>query len=764
MKKLQKLEAEEGELVLKGELFEALAQNTSLEKGIQAILQILTKFYDALIGECWLNSPGIHKDLTFFTTYGDSKSNGMQSDHRASGSGFIGELYNLRKPIVLTDLQLNEGFLRKDFAKKNDLTSAMGIPLVINGKVSGVFCFFRQQENFSQSEVLSRSMIRSIALWVDELINKQLNEAFFRLSNSFFVIGDMNGNFLQVNHAFLQSLGYKEEEVIGQSYTKFIHPDDIKPSVKNTEKVFKGQPTIVFENRYRSKSGDYIWISWSTITHMDRKLVYAYGKDITELKVAQHELEEKSFNLKERVKELNGLYSILKILSEPEKSFDDKLSLIIEFIPSSFQFPEITCAAIEVGGKRHKTTYFRNSNTRLSAPIVVGGETVGRLTVYLTGNKQHGFLREEESLVETVVSNISRALELEKSRSLVHRLSLIAKETINFVFICDEQGRIEWANDAFVLDTGYNLEEIEGKKPADFLHGPETDHEVRDQLHNAVINHEPFSCELLKYKKDKTPYWVSIEGKPLKDPINGSIHYFQIETDITGKRKDQQLLREAEQNARRFASELNRVLEEERAHWAREIHDEFGQQLSGIKMSLATLNRINFEPEASQLIVTDVVKSLEEATKSLKAFSTQLRPGILDSLGISEAISWLVDEFAKKSGTKVKKQIESNGVTLDNSTSNAIFRICQETLNNIAKHANATLIEVGFYIDDEEVTLSIIDNGVGMRDSSLNDPFSMGLLGMKERAHLAGGSLEIESDEGKYTKVKYHQLLTAENE
>ncbi|MEQ9009210.1 MAG: ATP-binding protein, partial [Ekhidna sp.] len=173
---------------------------------------------------------------------------------------------------------------------------------------------------------------------------------------------------------------------------------------------------------------------------------------------------------------------------------------------------------------------------------------------------------------------------------------------------------------------------------------------------------------------------------------------------------------------------------------------------------------INFEPEASQLIVTDVVKSLEEATKSLKAFSMQLRPGILDSLGISEAISWLVDEFAKKSGTKVKKQIESNGVTLDNSTSNAIFRICQETLNNIAKHANATLIEVGFYIDDEEVTLSIIDNGVGMRDSSLNDPFSMGLLGMKERAHLAGGSLEIESDEGKYTKVKYHQLLTAENE
>ena len=202
-------------------------------------------------------------------------------------------------------------------------------------------------------------------------------------------------------------------------------------------------------------------------------------------------------------------------------------------------------------------------------------------------------------------------------------------------------------------------------------------------------------------------------------------HILVITRDITDLRKDQQLLVEASEKTSRFARELNRILEEERAHWAREIHDEFGQQLSGIKMSLATLSRINFEPEASQLIISDVVKSLEDATRALKSFSTQLRPGILDSLGISGAVEWLVDEFERKSGIKTNKRINENGISIDGDVSIAIFRVCQETLNNIHKHAKASLVEVVFQINEKEIILEITDNGIGMSRSKLNDPFSI---------------------------------------
>ena len=236
-------------------------------------------------------------------------------------------------------------------------------------------------------------------------------------------------------------------------------------------------------------------------------------------------------------------------------------------------------------------------------------------------------------------------------------------------------------------------------------------------------------------------------------------HILVIARDITNVINHQRLLEAAEENTRRFASELNRILEEERAHWAREIHDEFGQQLSGIKMSLSTLSHINFEPEKSQAIIFDVTKSLEDASKSLKTFSTQLRPGILDSLGISEALEWLVDEFVKKSDIEVKKNIDKSDVTIDKELSNNIFRICQESMNNIAKHAGATSVEIAFDIDEKEIVLSITDNGVGIKQEKLQDPFSMGLLGMKERSRLTGALLEIDSEEGEYTKITFHQQL-----
>ena len=746
------------EAILKGKLFEAIFDDASFERIIHSTLQVLREHLEAIIGEFWINTSSHKDDLVFYSTIGNEGPLESQTLNCAATHGFVSTLWEQGIPRILNDIQSNKHFLRHEFAQEKNLTSVMGIPLKRNEKVIGVMCFFRSSSGFDHDEILSKSVQDAVAIHLNDKVVKDQFERYFNMSRDVFAILDMRGHFLKVNNSFLELLGYSKEEVISKDYTQFIHPDDIKSSEEAAKNAFSGEEIIRFENRLQSKFSDYKCIRWSTHTDVKKRLIYAAGKDITDITTQKFELTRKSLELHERVKELNGLYSILKVLNESDKSFSDKLTLAVEFIPSSFQYPELTCAEIVIDGNKYRTTYFNETANKLFISITVHELIIGEISVYLL-KENISFLKEEEDLVESIATNISGALELEKSRSLLHRLSLIAQETTNFVIICNKNGYIEWVNGAFEAFTGYNLDEIVGKRPSEFLHGQDTNKEIRDRFHFAVKNQQPISCELLKYKKDKTPYWVSIEGKPLRDPTTETTHYFQIETDITETKNNQRLLMEAEQNARRFANDLNQVLEEERAHWAREIHDEFGQQLSGIKMSLATLNRINFEPETSQLIVADVVKSLEEATKSLKAFSTQLRPAILDSLGIGEAVEWLADEFVKKSAIEVNKNIDDKGAEVDQKILNNIFRICQESLNNIAKHAQSTLVEISFKVTDQHVTLEIVDNGKGIEFSKINNPFSMGLIGMKERARLTGASLEIDSEDGQYTKIRYRQPL-----
>jgi signal transduction histidine kinase len=204
-------------------------------------------------------------------------------------------------------------------------------------------------------------------------------------------------------------------------------------------------------------------------------------------------------------------------------------------------------------------------------------------------------------------------------------------------------------------------------------------------------------------------------------------------------------LEASETRVRSFANQLNNALEEERSRIAREIHDEFGQQLSGLKMSLSSLKKNAFANNDMEAMINVLVADVNTSITSVRQIANELRPVLIDKLGLFAAIEWLTSEFEKKTGVPAHLYAEINQPIINKAIEMNIFRICQEALTNITKHAKASLVKIQIEHMNSQLHIKIIDDGEGIKSGALHAPLSMGLLNMKERANLIGAELNINS-------------------
>ena len=211
-------------------------------------------------------------------------------------------------------------------------------------------------------------------------------------------------------------------------------------------------------------------------------------------------------------------------------------------------------------------------------------------------------------------------------------------------------------------------------------------------------------------------------------------------TATTGLQKRLQM----SEQMRTLAGHLQTVREEERMRIAREIHDELGQVLTALKMDLSWIKQ-QLPAERMDLIqkAQSDLDLIGTAVQSVKRICTDLRPGILDTLGLGAAVEWKADDFERRNGIHCSVLIEPEDLTIDKDRTTALFRIFQEALTNIAKHAHATEIHASLIKDDEQIVLEVSDNGVGIRAEHLNKPNSFGLLGMRERVIPWNGTVTI---------------------
>ncbi len=229
----------------------------------------------------------------------------------------------------------------------------------------------------------------------------------------------------------------------------------------------------------------------------------------------------------------------------------------------------------------------------------------------------------------------------------------------------------------------------------------------------------------------------------------------RLEAEIAERRRVEDELRRSHQELRNLASHLQSIREQERTDIAREIHDELGQSLTALKMDVHWLGQqVGDAPPSVGAKIRAVSKMIDGTVQTVRRISSQLRPKLLDDLGLSAALEWQAREFEQRAGVQCSIRSEPDDIILDQARSTALFRIFQETLTNVARHAGATRVNVVLRNFAGTVEMTVSDDGRGITLEQVSEGRSLGIVGMRERVRSLGGQLEITGRQGRGTVVR----------
>jgi PAS domain S-box-containing protein len=249
--------------------------------------------------------------------------------------------------------------------------------------------------------------------------------------------------------------------------------------------------------------------------------------------------------------------------------------------------------------------------------------------------------------------------------------------------------------------------------------------------------------------------WMETHAVPLRNKNKEIVSLLGVTRDISEQRNAEEEIKKSQLELRSLAARLQEIREEEGTRIAREIHDELGQQLTGLKMAAVWIKKKTEDKnkEALREKVENMIGIIDDTIKSVKRISSDLRPGVLDDLGLIAALEWQSGEFEKRTEIKCNFKSSRHDLEMGKDVSSGVFRIYQEALTNIARHAHAEKVETSFDFENDNITLTVKDNGCGFNTSESVKLNTFGILGMKERALMLNGELIVRSERNKGTAL-----------
>lgn len=359
-------------------------------------------------------------------------------------------------------------------------------------------------------------------------------------------------------------------------------------------------------------------------------------------------------------------------------------------------------------------------------------------------------LREQTATRERKAAEKAHLEALERYRQVVENAT-------DIVYSLNREGYFIYTNQAGLRLSGYSMGELWGLQYLDLV---VPDHRRRVQRHYIRQLLSRTSTSTLEFPfrtKNGDIRWLEANGALIfEDSEFRGVHV--IARDITEQKAFQAEILNTTEQLHALAARLQSVREDEQTRIARAVHDDLGQALTALKMDLVWMEKkmAEFSPAAGGILgekVTSMQSLIDETIRTVRRISSELRPGVLDDLGLVAAIEWQLSEFAQRTGTKASFQNNGRSEDLDSDRANALFRILQEALTNIVRHSSATHVRVTLTTGDGVIEMEVRDNGRGIMPEEIGRSGSLGLLGMKERAWTFGGSVEIHGRAGKGTSV-----------
>ena len=271
--------------------------------------------------------------------------------------------------------------------------------------------------------------------------------------------------------------------------------------------------------------------------------------------------------------------------------------------------------------------------------------------------------------------------------------------------------------------------------------------ESHRKLEREISERKQVEQELLKYRNDLK---VQVESRT-QNLQEANEH---LKDEVKERKRVEDRLRDMREKLRGLNNRLQNIREEEKTRIARQVHDELGQSLTALKMDVTYLERKIPGEQLLLLEKTRAMKDLIDSTvKSVQKISMDLRPPILDAFGICEAIAWQTEEFSTRTGIQFDLNCLNEDLSPGREVSTALFRIFQETLTNIVRHAEASKVQVSLDKVDDHLVLEVKDNGRGIDEGQIDNHKSLGLMGIRERVRILGGEFNIKGNSGKGTAV-----------
>jgi len=541
-----------------------------------------------------------------------------------------------------------------------------------------------------------------------------------------------------------------------ESFVSLIHPyDQLRVLATNAQARTKGSP---FDIEYRI-------ITTNAEVRIIREVGYAaqdeagtvirlFGtaQDITERKQAEDELRRQKEILQQIFDHIPVMISfvdaegrILLVNREWERtlgwSLDEirrqNLDIFVECYPDLQYRQQVLKFVAEAKGE------WADFRTRVKGGLVIDTTWV---RVQLTDGTKIG-----------IGQNITeRKRAEEKLRQAETELRLVVDTIPTQVASTLPDGSLDLVNERWQEYFGLSLKEAQGGGLKEVIH-PEDRAEYLVHWQTALVTGEPFEREARLRRADGQYRWVLSRTVPLRNEVGTITKWYGTGIDIEDRKRAEEHLKATSEQLRALSARLSSAREEEGTRIARELHDELGSALTSLRWDLEGIDKLCSESgdqvDSSQ--VRENIKGLlgliDATINTVVRISTELRPSILDDLGLVAAIEWQAQQFQARTGIvcRFDSFLEDPGLSREQTT--AVFRILQEALTNILRHSQATRVNIMLEERHGDLVLEVKDNGKGITEEERSGPRSLGLIGMRERAQLAGGRIEIIGATGKGT-------------
>lgn len=315
----------------------------------------------------------------------------------------------------------------------------------------------------------------------------------------------------------------------------------------------------------------------------------------------------------------------------------------------------------------------------------------------------------------------------------------LVEQSLAGLYIIQDQ-LFQYVNPRFAEMFGHTQQEMAGRPVVDFI-APEDRATVSGNMERRISGQVPSIFYHFK-GLHKEGHLVDIDVHGSRFQYRGRPAIIGVGIDMTASRQHQRELEHSQQRLRELSQHLLSLREEQRTKIAREIHDVLGGTLTALKMDLSWLQKNTTEPKLATRAQT-MMELIRDAIETVRKISADLRPGVLDNLGLLDAIEWEAGKFRERMGIECNIAVGPAALDIPDEAAIAIFRIFQEALTNIARHAEASRVDIEAGVDGDALLIAVRDNGRGLSEQATSNSKSYGLVGMSERALQVGATLEI---------------------